>query len=107
MVLESYLGERSTMEINKRIYELTEFGRLCCAKRAGRGGMTKFDMARAVGVTPSYVSQVEMGRIKPPESYICKVAATLGLTQAELRVALQASETQYLPDNVIPFGRPL
>lgn len=73
----------------QRSYEVSEFGLLC---KHGRSpfGMTRPEMARKLGVSPTYVSDIESGRFPPPEGYVCAVTGLLGLSTADVKFALEA-----------------
>ena len=87
-----------------RVYELTEFGKLCQRGRVRMGSMTRPELARKLGVTPMKISEIERGSVRPTDEYVCKVTGILGLSTEEVRASLQASELQYYPSNVVPLG---
>ncbi|KAA3529100.1 XRE family transcriptional regulator [Agrobacterium tumefaciens] len=85
-------------------FELTKFGELCRNGRA-RMHMTRPEMARKLMVSVKYVSDVEAGKRRPSEEYICKITGLLGLSSQEVKSAIKTDELFGLPstENVIPF----
>ncbi|MGQ3078506.1 MAG: helix-turn-helix domain-containing protein [Allorhizobium sp.] len=75
----------------QRVYEVSEFGQLC---KRGRSpfGMTRPEMARKLGVSPSYVSDIESGKFPPPEGYVCAITGLLGLSTADVKSAIEADK---------------
>ena len=70
-----------------------EFGKYIDAKRKGRGAdgddVKLKDIAAAMGMTASYLSDIVKGRRNPPEMHILdKIAEVLKLTQDEKDVML-------------------
>lgn len=85
-------------------FELTQFGELCRNGRA-RMHMTRPEMVKKLMVTARYVSDIEAGKRRPSEEYICKVTGLLGLSSQDVKSAIKADEVVGLPvtENVIPF----
>jgi transcriptional regulator with XRE-family HTH domain len=67
--------------------------------------MTRPELARKLGVTANYISDVERGARKPSQKYICDVTGTLGLSTSEVKKALEHDIANGMPstENVIPF----
>lgn len=92
-------------------FELTQFGELCKHGRA-RMHMTRPEMVRKLVVSVKYVSvkyvsDVESGKRRPSEEYICRVTGILGLSSAEVRLAIEEDILNGTPstENVLPFQR--
>ncbi len=65
---------------------LQTFGRQLEALRAERGLKSK-QLATRVGVTPSYITQLEKGRRDPPkQAFIARLAAALDLNEQQARL---------------------
>lgn len=87
-------------------YEIGEFGKLC---RAGRAAlqMTRPEMAKTLKQTMVQVTAVEAGRVKPSEYYLARVTGLLGLSTADVRVAVQKDDLMRasVGENVVQFVR--
>lgn len=87
-------------------FELTKFGELC---KHGRALMrtTRLEMAKKLKVTAKYISDVESGRRRPSEEYICKVTGELGLSSQDVRLAIKSDEVNGLPlaENIVRLTR--
>ncbi|MGX5666186.1 helix-turn-helix domain-containing protein [Rhizobium daejeonense] len=70
---------------------MSEFGKLCKRGRAPFE-MTRYEMARKLGVSSLLVSRIESGETKPSAGYVCAVTGLLGLSTQEVKAALQADE---------------
>ena len=75
---------------------------LGCAIRARRQelGMRQLDLARAVGVTKSAVSQWELGETSPTYKMSLKVAKALGMNARDLIYPLEEVEEKEESKNV-------
>lgn len=69
--------------------------------------MTRPEMVKKLPYNAKYVSDVESGRRKPSEEYVCKVTGLLGLSTKDVREAIVKDSLDRMPstENVIPFGR--
>lgn len=72
----------------------TAFGRLCQEGRT-RLTMTKFELARLVGTSPTDVTAIETGRKDPPSTYVKLVTELLGLEPEEVQFALERTPSSY------------
>jgi transcriptional regulator with XRE-family HTH domain len=69
--------------------------------------MTRPEMVRKLMVSVRYVSDVESGKRRPSQEYICRVTGILGLSSKEVRLAIEEDDLNGLPstENVLPFQR--
>jgi transcriptional regulator with XRE-family HTH domain len=73
------------------ISSLSPLGRELRKLRVDRS-MRLFDVAQRLGVTPSFVSAIEVGRKTPPDYFVDLLATKLTLTDAEVRRLNRAAD---------------
>lgn len=81
---------------------LTEFGK-CIRKIRIEHGAILADMAKSLDVTPSYLSAVEHGKRKIPNTWIESIAKAYDLTRDEI-IDLQNAAERSRNEIVIPLG---
>ena len=75
-------------------YKLTAFGQLCADRRVVLT-MTRPELAKLVGTTPTDISLIERGEKEPPAHYVLLIIEVLRLEQAEVEFALAAQGSTY------------
>jgi transcriptional regulator with XRE-family HTH domain len=76
---------------------LTKFGTLCRSLRI-KNNQSMGDQARALQCEVHYISSIETGTLAPPEDYIEKFRAWLGISDAEYALLLKRGKS-----NVVGF----